>query len=75
MDDSELRHHIEAVDRPWEAGLWDLAAQISASCWPSGPADRSDRMALNWVRQWRPERAAAPLPRCSCAAGHCAVCN
>jgi len=49
------------------------AGGLLSACWPGG-ADRTEPVALNWLRHWRPARSAAPLPRCSCRAGHCAVC-
>ncbi len=75
MNEKELRHHIEAADRPTDTGRRNVAARVTASCWPGGSADRYDRVALHWLRRWRPARAAAPLPTCSCRAGRCAVCN
>jgi hypothetical protein len=37
--------------------------------------DRHEPAAAEWVRRWRPARAAAPLPSCACAAGRCGICN
>jgi hypothetical protein len=44
-------------------------------CWPGGAGDRTEPSARNWLERWRPARAAGPIPACSCAHGHCAVCN
>jgi hypothetical protein len=75
MEDNELRHHIDAAGGHLRAGTRSAILSIAARCWPGGVEDRSNRAALQWVRRWRPERAGAVLPACSCAAGHCAVCN
>jgi hypothetical protein len=75
MDHDELRHHLDAAGAPLRAGTRSLVTRLAARCWPGGVEDRSDRAALQWVRRWRPERAGAVLPACSCAVGHCAVCN
>lgn len=52
-----------------------VASGVIDACWPGGSADRSEPIALEWVRQWRPARTEATLPLCSCWAGRCAVCN
>lgn len=74
MDDA---HRILASLRPvtsLEARA--LSAGISHRCWPDG-SDGHRPSAAEWVRRWRPERAAAAnqLPACGCAAGRCVVCN
>jgi hypothetical protein len=74
MDHDELRSHIESSRGPESPALLGLA-RIVASCWPGGSTDRTERAALNWVRRWRPEKAGTPIPVCSCAVGHCALCN
>jgi len=43
--------------------------------WPGGSRDRSEPVALEWVRRWGPRRIGALLPACSCTAGRCRVCN
>jgi hypothetical protein len=52
-----------------------LATMLSTWCWPGGRSDRSEPSALEWVRRWGPSRLTAEPLDCSCAAGHCAVCN
>ncbi|HYB26689.1 MAG TPA: hypothetical protein VEF89_08760 [Solirubrobacteraceae bacterium] len=73
MDREELRHHIDSAAPGASASR--LASLILHACWPGGPADRSERVALEWLRQWHPDHAAAQLPRCSCSTGHCILCN
>ena len=53
-----------------------LSAELSRACWPGG-GDRHQPSAAEWLRRWRPERAAAGnrLPICACRTGRCAVCN
>jgi hypothetical protein len=75
MDESELRTHLRAADGRIPGGPHSLTARVIAWCWPGGPDDRSDRVALEWVRRWRPEKSGARLPLCSCETGRCAVCN
>ena len=74
MHDDAIRRHIEALDARTDAQAESLRARIEGACWPGG-GDRLDRAALEWLRGWRPERLGARLPACSCAAGHCVVCN
>ena len=75
MDREELRHHIASA-APRAGGESErLAALIIRACWPGGPADRTERVALDWLRQWRPEQIGADLPACSCLSGHCVLCN
>lgn len=31
-------------------------------CWPGGAADRSDPVALEWVRRWSPQQGCAADP-------------
>lgn len=75
MDREELRHHIASAAPRAGAESERLAALIISACWPGGPADRTERVALDWLRQWRPEQIAADLPACSCPTGHCVLCN
>jgi hypothetical protein len=64
--DEPIRDHIEAI-----ATARDVGRLLRGG----SPADRSHPAALEWVRRWRPDGAAAALPGCSCAAGRCALCN
>jgi hypothetical protein len=49
-----------------------LAAALAAR-W--SPPDRLDPLALEWLRRWSPQPAHVPPPACSCADGHCLICN
>jgi hypothetical protein len=76
MTHDELRIHLDAsvtASRPAE--LREMTSRIVSACWPGGHEDRSLPAARAWFRYWRPQRAGATLPVCSCASGHCAVCN
>ena len=52
-----------------------LIADIAGAYWPGGAGDRVDPVALDWLRRWRPATASAATPTCSCAHGHCTICN
>lgn len=76
MTHDELRIHIAAsVTASEPAALRGLTSRIISACWPGGHQDRSNPAARAWLRYWRPQRAGAELPVCSCASGHCPVCN
>jgi len=45
------------------------------ACWPGGIGDRTQAMALEWVRRWGPRSAGVVPPTCRCGGGHCGVCN
>ena len=74
MQHDEIRRHIESAGRQGsEARL--VAARVLHACWPGGFDDRTEPAALGWIRRWRPAKAGATVPVCSCASGRCAVCN
>ncbi|HTU87689.1 MAG TPA: hypothetical protein VMF57_19070 [Solirubrobacteraceae bacterium] len=79
MDREELRHHIDSVALGEEPTAQQLASLFLGECWPGGPEDRTERAALDWLRRWHPDAAAAAseaeLPRCSCSTGRCVLCN
>jgi hypothetical protein len=75
MDRDELQHHIESAGPFGASDSRRLASLIIGACWPGGPADRTERVALEWLRQWRPEQTTAELPACSCSTGRCMLCN
>jgi hypothetical protein len=75
MSPKELRQHIESAVRRAEPEGRRETSRLLGACWPGGAEDRTERAALAWVRRWRPARAGAPLPVCSCTAGRCLVCN
>jgi len=75
MDREELRHHIDSAAPSGGAAALQLTSLIFDRCWPGGSADRSERAALEWLRQWHPDSIATELPSCSCSTGRCIVCN
>lgn len=74
MNNDELRSHLDSANARTLAAAQDLT-DLLALCWPGGTADRSEPAALPWLRRWHPERAGTVIPACSCAAGHCDLCN
>lgn len=70
-EDPPKRIHAIVADADFARGTETLAT----TCWPGGTADRTEPIALEWVRRWRPARAAVALPECTCASGRCAICN
>jgi hypothetical protein len=75
MTREELQHHIDSAAPRSGKDTERLAALIVSACWPGGSEDRTQRAALDWLRQWRPDQIAAELPACSCPTGHCVLCN
>jgi hypothetical protein len=74
MHDELIRWHISRLAK----GLAQEDPRLIAAtrdCWPGGPADRTEPAARDWLRLWHPAQALTPLPACSCAVGHCGVCN
>jgi hypothetical protein len=74
-DEDHIREHIETVATRDALETASLARRIQRTCWPGGHGDRIEPYARRWLQRWRPARAAAPIPTCSCARGRCAVCN
>jgi hypothetical protein len=56
------------------AGGDDLAARLSARCWPGG-SDGRNAIAAEWLRRWQPRSATLSLPHCACPGGRCEACN
>lgn len=70
-DSPRKRIHAIVADADFARGT----EQLTSTCWPGGSADHLDPIALEWVRRWRPARAAVALPECTCHTGHCLICN
>lgn len=75
MHDDFIREHIARLAAKDDQTDRLLMLDVAEYCWPGGACDRTEPVARRWLRLWRPARAAAVLPVCSCAAGRCAVCN
>jgi hypothetical protein len=75
MDRNELRRHIESAAPHGGPHATRLASLILGACWPGGPADRTERAALEWLRRGAPPLAGTELPVCSCSSGRCVLCN
>ncbi len=75
MTREELQKHLDSAAPRGGTEARRLASLIVGACWPGGPADRSERAALDWLRHWRPDQIHAELPECSCSTGHCVLCN
>jgi hypothetical protein len=74
-DEDRIREHIAGVTARDDAETQSLIRRFQRACWPGGSQDRIEPSAHNWLQRWRPASAAGPVPSCSCAHGHCAVCN
>jgi hypothetical protein len=67
--------HIEAIAARGDRDAERLATALLHRAWPGGSADRSEPVALEWLRRWGPARMSGGAWPCSCPAGRCAVCN
>jgi hypothetical protein len=67
--------HIESVSSRTESDTDRLMSAMSRGCWPGGMGDRTEPVAIEWVRRWGPRRAGLIPPACRCVVGHCGVCN
>jgi hypothetical protein len=78
MDDQRLRTavaHIAASARRTPADNDRLAITLRGWCWPGGVADRTEPVGRGWVRRWGPSCLHTVSVGCTCAKGHCTVCN
>jgi hypothetical protein len=66
--------HIDAIARRTDGEAKRLAAWLARSCWPVG-GERTEPVAVDWLRRWGPSPRATAVPACACAVGACAVCN
>ena len=69
-----IEEHIRAAVRPMDETA-RLTRALTASCWPSGTADRTDPVARGWLRMWGPIRVVVDVPACQCAQGRCKLCG
>ncbi len=75
MSQDDLRDHIRRAARRGTPAGRGISVRIIGACWPGGPADRTEPVALLWVSRWRPLTAGTSLPACTCHTGRCLVCN
>lgn len=73
--DPRIAAHIESLSSRDEPDTDRLVSMMLRCCWPGGTGDRTESVALEWVRRWGPRRAGPVPPACSCATGRCPVCN
>lgn len=73
--DPEVLAHIESIYTRAEPETDRLVLAMLRGCWPGGTGDRTEAVALEWVRRWGPRRG-GPIPSaCRCTVGRCPVCN
>jgi hypothetical protein len=72
---ARARAHIAAMERRTSADHDRLAEILAARAWPGGGEDRTEPAAHAWVRRWGRACAHTVALECTCAQGHCAVCN
>jgi hypothetical protein len=65
--DASIAELIDSIDSQTALLAWQLVLRT--------PADRTDPVALEWVRRWGPSRLLETPLECSCAEGRCLVCN
>jgi hypothetical protein len=75
MSQDDIRDHIRRAARRGTPVGQGISVRIIEACWPGGPADRTEPVALLWVSRWRPLASGTSLPACTCATGRCLVCN
>ena len=73
--DPAIATHIESVSARSLLDTDRLVAVMLGRSWPGGTPDRTDAVALEWVRRWGPRPAGVSPRVCTCARGHCALCN
>ncbi len=72
MPDEPIHDRIAALRARTPAQTVALVSQVLRTC----EQDSSRPAARDWVRLWRPERAAiAVVAECTCRTGHCDICN
>jgi hypothetical protein len=73
--DPEVVAHIESIWTRAQSDTDRLVTAMLRDCWPGGTGDRTETVALEWVRRWGPRRVGPIQSACSCAVGRCRVCN
>ena len=75
QDDDFIAALIASIDVRDHLETTEFAATMLSRTWPGGHGDRSEPVALEWVRRWGPSRLTGAPYACSCAKGRCTVCN
>jgi hypothetical protein len=73
--DFPLAAHVESISARSHDEASRIARVLVGRSWPGGAGDRTDRAALDWVRQWRPLAGGTANVACGCETGCCTVCN
>jgi hypothetical protein len=73
--DPQISAHIQSISAQAEPDRARLVSEMLRLSWPGGCGDRSEPVALEWVRRWGPHRIGPLAPACSCETGRCRVCN
>jgi hypothetical protein len=74
-DPALVAAHVLSVAEQGPHATARLGQVLLDRCWPGGIDDRLDPVAIEWVRRWRRTTLAAAQIDCSCAEGHCGICN
>jgi hypothetical protein len=74
-DRARVHDLIGAAERDAAGGRAGLADALNRWCWPGGGADRTEPAARGWVRHWGPNLLGDVAFECTCATGHCTLCN
>jgi hypothetical protein len=72
---ARVRHLIGTAERATTDGRAGLADSLRRWCWPGGGEDRTEPVARAWVRRWGPTLLGEVAVECTCADGHCSLCN
>jgi hypothetical protein len=72
---TRVHHLIGIAERETTDGRAGLADSLHRWCWPGGAADRTEPVGRGWVRRWGPNLLGEVAFDCTCARGHCSLCN
>ena len=71
-DRARVQHLIGIAERDDRAGL---SEELQRWCWPGGTEDRTEPLARALVRRRGPNLLGEVAFECTCADGHCSLCN
>jgi hypothetical protein len=72
---ARVQHLIGVAERDVRDDRAGLAEALHRWCWPGGTEDRTEPVARGWVRRWGPNLLGEVAFECTCADGHCSLCN